>query len=222
MAEPQAKPVLRYDVDDNQLKTGATIRGFRARNEPTPHADDRVQELTAYQAEQRALDNSEKDLTAEFKDAEAAFAGGARNILEAAEGTFTGAILQKKANSAQAVEDASLSPSELQARDTASALADILEQRGLVPESPDPGVDELDAEEDIPAYEPGLYTDDTGSVWEMQENGAWAEQVTQSDDADEEPADFPDQWRDDGLSSNEFDIDLTDNTEEEEEYDNAG
>jgi len=63
MATP-TKPVRRYDVDGNPLRTGHHVGSLA---HTRPHADERVEAATAYIESQRALDNEDKDLTARFK-----------------------------------------------------------------------------------------------------------------------------------------------------------
>ena len=73
----QTKPVRRYDADGNQLRTGHTIGSVAHRISSDTEAE-RQEGLHAIIAESAGRDNDEKDLTAAFKEAEAAFIGGAR------------------------------------------------------------------------------------------------------------------------------------------------
>jgi hypothetical protein len=176
-----------------------------------PPGDERVEELATYVAERQAVDNSDKDLTAEFRDAEAAFVGGAPNVLAEAAGTFDGAIMQAKANSAQVVAERQKSKEQR----LATAIVDEQTARGFTPQPASPVIDEPDIMEADDAPERDFYVDDAGSVWEFDEGQfSRVESEEDAEAAEEEPADFPDQWRNDGLSSNEFDIDLTDDNDD--------
>jgi hypothetical protein len=211
--KPQSRPVRRYDVDGNEIRTGAAIIGARARNGYQPPGDERIDELKSHIAERSALDNSEKDLTAAFKDAEAAITGGSdARPLDAAANGIDQAILQANANAAEHVANSKLTRAELQAKATAIALADVLTERGLVSEQGSPEVDEPDlTEDDEPDFEvlaDGEYGQAEDGTLMQVVDGRWAP-VDLSADADLGEEDPPDQWRDDGLSSNEQFIDLT-------------
>src|SRR4051812_2156868 len=112
----QAKPVRRFDVDGQPIRTGHSI-GSLARTHP--HSDERVTELTEHVEYQRGLSREEKDLTAEFREAEA-LAGIARP-LEESENGLTAALLAMNDAAGERVAHAKLTDSERQARATASA-----------------------------------------------------------------------------------------------------
>jgi hypothetical protein len=220
MAAPAkpTRPVKRYDVDGNQLKTGHTI-GSRAQHIP-PQGDDRVQALRAYQAEQETLADHDKDLTAAFREAEDALTGGRQSILAEAESGLDAAILKSHAAAADRLADAKLSPAQLQAKATATALADVLTERGIVPEPPRPMVDTDESDESeepdfVEQYEDGFYTDDAGALWQV-EGGKWSP-AEMADEEEEEPPE--DQWPN-YVANNEQFADLTDSEDAEADVDN--
>jgi hypothetical protein len=150
-AKPPARPVRRYTSDGHPIRTGHTIGSAAHRIAPDT---ERVRALSAHVEQQRKLDESDKDLTLRFTEAfDGSSAGaGATNLLEQAEGEFTGAIVATKARAAAVVEDSKLTASERQAKATATALADVLTERGLVTPPPSPvaadELEELDAPEE--------------------------------------------------------------------------
>jgi hypothetical protein len=194
MAAPAkpTKPVKRYDVDGNQLKTGHTI-GSRAQHIPV-QGDDRVQALRAYQAEQETLADHEKDLAApavEAFDATAAAVGITHPLAEAG-GALDAAIMQSNAAAGARNADAKLTPAQVQAKATATALADVLAERGIVPEPPRPMVagDEYDQPlEDDEAFDQGKtgWLEDDGSF--IRDDGG--DTVMPAGYDDDEPED---QW----------------------------
>jgi hypothetical protein len=87
----------------------------------------------------------------------------------------------------------------------------VLTERGLVTEPPSPVAgDEYDElEPEAMEYEDGVYTDESGAVWQM-EAGQWS-QVQESEAGKEEPPE--DQWPN-YLPNNEGHINLTDDEED--------
>src|SRR5204862_439363 len=82
----QSKPgPARFDSDGNQLRTGHKIGSAAHR---LPESTERVEELNKHIAEQGALDESAKDLTAQFKEHEAAIIGGSERPIEEGRNTI--------------------------------------------------------------------------------------------------------------------------------------
>jgi hypothetical protein len=167
----------------------------------------RVELLNQVAGQQR--DTEERDLMAAANtafDEHLAVVGG--TPLNAA--PMDAAIAGVKARAAANVETASLSKEELQARATATALADVLEQRGVVPATDtSPDVDDL-----IAADPDETFIDEAGDIWSLDANGSW---TRQDDEAEEEPED---QWPSYTSTGNEGFLDLT-GSDDKEEYDDA-
>jgi hypothetical protein len=205
-ATPEPVPVRRYTADNREIETGHQIGSAAHR---IPPDTERVEKLAEHQRHQAGLDEDEKDLTARFKEAfDTGLGASASNMLEQAEGAFTGAILAKKASSAAVVEDSKLTASERQARDTATHLADILEQRKLMTAQPAPAIDdELDeGEEPLDSgyitTEDGVYKVEDGKYTRLEEA-----------EAEEEPPENQDR---NDMVNNEFFIDARESTDESE------
>jgi hypothetical protein len=219
MAETgQTKPVPRFDSEGNRLKTGHAI-GSLAQQIPLGAEAERREALHAHIAESGERDS---DLTAAFKEAEAAFAGGRPSVLAEAENAMDAAIKQKNASAGERVAYSRLSPSKRQAQDNANAFADVLEQRGLVAPLPNPAGDEYaedDELEDEQAAD-GFYETASG-LYEVKD-GVWSP-VQMSDETEDEEEPPEDQWPNYlSTGNNEGFADLTTETDDDtEDYEDA-
>jgi hypothetical protein len=220
MAAPAkpTRPVKRFDVDGVELRTGHTI-GSRAQHIPV-QGDDRVQALRAYQAEQETLDDSEKDLAApavEAFDATAAAVGITHPLAEAG-GALNEAIMQSNAAAGERNADRQLTTSQRQAQDTATKLADILEQRGLVAPLPNPVAtdeqDELEQDDPYDEYVAGWADEETDNEFVRDDEG---DTLMPADSVeDDEPED---QWPNytSGDAKGFYDLTEADSDDEEDE-----
>jgi hypothetical protein len=211
MSTPQAKPgPRRYTADGQLLRTGHQIGSVAHRIE---RDTSRVYDLNAHIKEQGALDSSDKDLTAEFKAAEAAFAGGVPNILGEAQVGLDEAIMQLNANAGERIARSQMTHEQK----LGAAVADALVERGIVPEPPTPtAADEYDAvevdEPEVDQTGDGFYETSAG-LFEVKD-GEWSP-VQMTDEAEEEPPP-EDMWRNDSVSNEGF-VNMADYDGEEED-----
>jgi hypothetical protein len=210
MAEPQAKPVRRYTVDGELIRTGHHIGSLV---QTRPHADNRVEALETHIAERKALDNDEKNLVQPFLDAEAQFTGGAAQPLEQAENGLDAAIMAMNDAAGERVAYARLTTTEKRAQKTATALADVLAERGIVAEPPSSTESDESDESDEPAYDADGFYETASGLYEVKD-GQWSP-VQMADEDEEEPP--QDQWPNYTSSGNDQFVDATDNDDDEEE-----